>query len=465
MQWMASWIESEILGSEFKDQRLTARFRQIMSKLASSSGQTIPQICEDWAATKAMYRFLSNDRVDESEILSGHFSSTFSRIEATESPVLILHDTCEFTYKRENAEELGFTRKIAVPKRYREGRKLEHQVCGLLMHASLAITQEGLPLGLTSAKFWTRKVFKNTAQMKRHINPTRIPIEAKESVKWLENIRQTHDNASDDASKFIHIGDRESDIYELFKDCDDLGSYFIARSCVNRFADDSTICEVMNDPMRAYKHQIEFIDGDGKSIIAGLEVKVQKVSLHPPKGKEKAFDDVGVFIVSAVERSKPKDREQIRWNFLTNLPIKNKKDAIQVLEWYKQRWKIETFFKIMKSGFKAEESKLRTADRLARLLAIIVIMSWRIQWTTMMARAEDNIRPELAFDITEVNILKKFYKIPQDEHPNTQAFVVLLARLGGYLARSNDLPPGIIVIWRGFRRLNDLREGFELRSG
>ncbi len=77
---MASWIENEIMGSKFKDQRLTARFRQIMSKLAASSGQTIPQICEDWAATKAMYRFLSNKRVDESEILSGHFSINMSRI-------------------------------------------------------------------------------------------------------------------------------------------------------------------------------------------------------------------------------------------------------------------------------------------------------------------------------------------------------------------------------------------------
>jgi hypothetical protein len=57
------------------------------------------------------------------------------------------------------------------------------------MHASLVVTPEGLPLGLAAAKFWTRSKFKGTSELKRHVNPTRVSIEDKESMRWLENMR------------------------------------------------------------------------------------------------------------------------------------------------------------------------------------------------------------------------------------------------------------------------------------
>ncbi|MCL7931768.1 IS4 family transposase, partial [Halomonas sp. ATCHA] len=83
------------------------------------------------------------------------------------------------------------------------------------MHASLAITAEGLPLGLIAAKFWTRNKFKGTEALKRKVNPTRIPIEQKESMRWLDNLQRSTELASSPA-RCVHIGDRESDIFELF---------------------------------------------------------------------------------------------------------------------------------------------------------------------------------------------------------------------------------------------------------
>ena len=85
----------------------------------------------------------------------------------------------------------------------------------MLMHSSLAVTVEGLPLGLAAVKFWTRKKFKGTAQLKKKINPTRVPIEKKESVRWLDNLRQSIERLGQ-PERCIHIGDRESDIYELY---------------------------------------------------------------------------------------------------------------------------------------------------------------------------------------------------------------------------------------------------------
>ncbi len=95
----------------------------------------------------------------------------------------------------------------------------------------LAVTTDGLPLGLAAVKFWSRQKFKGTNALKRKVNPTRVPIEQKESFRWLENLRQS-------ASLFaapdrcVHVGDRESDIYELFSLAHDLGTHFIVRSCV-----------------------------------------------------------------------------------------------------------------------------------------------------------------------------------------------------------------------------------------
>lgn len=103
------------------------------------------------------------------------------------------------------------------------------------MHSSLAVTVEGLPLGLAPVKFWNREKFKGTAQLKRKINPTRVPIEAKESIRWLDNLRQSL-ALFGEPERGIHIGDRESDIYELFCLARDLGTHFVVRTVVDRLA-------------------------------------------------------------------------------------------------------------------------------------------------------------------------------------------------------------------------------------
>ena len=108
----------------------------------------------------------------------------------TDGLVLVLHDTTEFSYQREKPEAIGITKSINSG-RDKAGRLRSHTVCGILMHSSLAVTTEGLPLGLAAVKFWTRKKFKGTAALKKKINPTRVPIEKKESIRWLENLKQS----------------------------------------------------------------------------------------------------------------------------------------------------------------------------------------------------------------------------------------------------------------------------------
>jgi hypothetical protein len=178
--------------------------------LGRKLGQSIPLACQDWTNTKAAYRFLANRRVTEGPILAGHFHATRDRATAVGGLVLILHDTTEFTYYGKSAQALG-----ALHKGFRSAGQEQYLVRDILMHSSLAVTTEGLPLGLTAIKFWTRDRFKGTNALKRTINPTRVPIEQKESIRWLENLRQSTELLGN-ACRCVHVGDRESDIYEFF---------------------------------------------------------------------------------------------------------------------------------------------------------------------------------------------------------------------------------------------------------
>ena len=223
-----SWVDDELSDCRFKDRRLGQRFRSLLSQLSSSPGGSIPLVCQDWANTKAAYRFLDNDRVSEAEILAGHFDATRVRAAATNGPILVMHDTTEFTYQREDIEAVGKTR-INIAGAYRDGTPRRYTACGILMHSSLAVTTEGLPLGLTAIKFWSRKKFHGANALKKHINPTRVPIEAKESIRWLENLRQST-AVLGEPSRCVHIGDRESDIYELFCAAEEAGTHFLLRT-------------------------------------------------------------------------------------------------------------------------------------------------------------------------------------------------------------------------------------------
>ena len=240
-----AWFDRELAGCSFADERLSKRLRKLVAQIGSAMGQSIPLVCQDWANTKAAYRFLSNDRVSESDILAGHFQSTRDRTVATDGPVLVLHDTTEFTYQRESTNAIGITKSINSGWD-KAGRLRSHTVCGILMHSSLAVTTEGLPLGLAAVKFWTRKKFKGTAALKKKINPTRIPIEKKESIRWVENVQQSTELLGD-PGRCVHIGDRESDIYELFCAAHQAGTHFLIRTCVDRLAGDGdhTIADEM----------------------------------------------------------------------------------------------------------------------------------------------------------------------------------------------------------------------------
>jgi Transposase DNA-binding/Transposase Tn5 dimerisation domain len=459
------WIDSELAGSKFKDERLGRRFRALLSQLSSNPGESIPAVCQDWANTKAAYRFLDNARVDERDILAGHLCSTRERFAATAAPVLVLHDTTEFSYFRDNVGAVGQLHKAHVGND-RRGHARHRVICGVLMHSSLVVTTEGLPLGLAAIKFWTRSKFKGTNALKKRINPTRVPIEEKESIRWLENLQQSTALLAE-PQRCVHIGDRESDIYELFCKAQEEGTHFVLRTCADRRVGDGThtVAMEMKEVDCKGLHRVEVQDSKGNRSEAILELQYRRVRMLPPDGKKKLYPAITVTVLHAKERGTPRGRAKINWKLITNLPVQSRSAAIEKLNWYAMRWKIEVFHKILKSGCKAEESRLRTAARLVNLLATFCILSWRIFWLTMIKRSVPKAPPTLAFTSLEIRLIDQLIEDkpkPRTPKKTLNSYVTRLARLGGYLARASDPPPGNKVIWRGMSRLTDIELGFLL---
>ncbi len=455
-----AWFDRELAGCSFADERLNKRLHKLVAQIGSAMGQSIPLVCQDWANTKAAYRFFSNERVSESDILAGHFQSTRDRTVATDGPVLVLHDTTEFTYQRENTDAIGITKSINSG-RDKAGRLRSHTVCGILMHSSLTVTTEGLPLGLAAIKFWTRKKFKGTAALKKKVNPTRVPIEKKESIRWLENVQQSTALLGD-PGRCVHIGDRESDIYELFCAAQEVGTHFLIRTCVDRLAGDGdhTIADEMDAIAVKGLHRIAVRDSNGDPDEAVLEIRYRKLRVLPPIGKQKRYPALTLTVIHAEERGAPKNRKKIEWKLITDLPVNSRKEAIEKLEWYALRWKIEVFHKILKSGCKAEESKLRTAQRLTNLVSVFCILSWRVFWMTMLNRSAPGALPTLALTATEIAILDLLMNDKSQAPQKTLShYLTKIAKLGGYLARANDPSPGNTVMWRGLSRLTDIELG------
>ncbi len=264
----------------------------------------------------------------------------------------------------------------------------------------------------------------------------------------------------------MNVGDRESDIYELFCAAEDLGTQFLFRTCVDRLAGDGdhTIADEMEEVACKGLHRVPVQDKKGNPSEAVLELRYRRIRVLPPIGKQKQYPPLTLTVLHARERNKPRGRERVDWKLLTNLPVTSRAQAIEKLQWYALRWKIETFHKILKSGCKAEESRLRTAERLVNLIATFCILAWRIFWLTMLNRTVPQADLALAFTKLERQLLDRLTKTPRHlaEVQSVACYLEKLAQLGGHLRRAHDPPPGNQLIWKGMARLTDIELGYLL---
>ena len=215
----------------------------------------------DWVNTKATYRFLQRpDGSGESNfspvILLAHLRRDFPL--AVASPSWFFTETAtgcligtKIPHRSESSERYPPGHKGSVQGLYTR--------CGILMHSSLVTTRDGLPLGLAAIKFWNRDKFYGANALKRQVNPTRVPIEKKESIRWLENLRQSTELLAD-PGRCVHIGDRETTSTNCSVWLSSWAHPLLVRTCVDRRAGDGehTVRDVMKQaPVRGLHRVLE----------------------------------------------------------------------------------------------------------------------------------------------------------------------------------------------------------------
>jgi hypothetical protein len=456
-----SWCEREFSSVDLGDLRLNSRLVKTSKRLLNLPEASLNQACHGWSETKAAYRLFSNDKLTSKRIMDSHEIETLTRIQGTEGVVLSIQDTTYFKFDA-----------LVDNRRYEQKKKFEG-MHGIVMHHTLAVSSSGIPLGVITQKMYDRNIGSYRKDRREH---QKLPIEEKESFRWIESLRQCHELSKDyKIKKFVTVCDRECDIYEFLHEARKLDENYVVRSAKNRCLEDGKSNytrsgakvwdEIRKTKVKA-KIEIEVPRKPGvKARTAKLSVRFGEVELKPPKrvpsAKSEALTPVRVNCIILKEPRPPKDTEALEWILLTNLKIKDTDDALEKVEWYKKRWTIESFHKVMKSGFNVEKSQLQSVDRLKKFISLVSVLAVYVHWMTYFSRENPEDSCEILLQEHEwkaldckINRKSEASKKP----PDLNTAIVWIAVLGGYLNRKSDPPPGSMVLWRGWRRLSEIAD-------
>jgi len=426
-----SWVAEEFAGMDLGDERRNKRAKTLMERLSANPTASIPMACKGWAETIAAYRFLGNDEVDWRGIMAPHWAQTEQRMSA-HAVVLCLQDTTELDFNGQEIAGLG-------PLNY-EARR------GMYLHPTYAVTPQREPLGVLDAWMWAREARDETG----------VRGGPKESSRWIEGYERVAELADKlPASRLVYVADREADLVELMARAHTLGTPadWLVRAKHNR-------CLPEGQKLWAHTCAGEPLGEIVFTMASRHGQKARKVRqqlwarrLDLPAGNTAK---VAVTCVVAREIDAPAGTKPVEWRLLTNRAAPAVADVIELIDWYRARWEIETFFHVIKNGCHVEALQLSGLDRLERALALFMVVAWRIGHLMRTGRTCPDLDAALFFDPDEIRgayLLNK--KKPPSRPPRINEVLRLIAMLGGFLARKGDGEPGVKTIWLGLQRVMD----------
>jgi hypothetical protein len=155
-------------------------------------------------------------------------------------------------------------------------------------------------------------------------------------------------------------------------------------------------------------------------------------------------------------------KEYLDWWLATNSPIKSIEDALEAVSDYEWRWPIaEEYHKVEKTGLRIEAQRFETAQRMLAALAIMAVVAIRILQLRYARDEQPNADASQIATAEEIEMVAFATKF-RGGTMTIKRFVDGIARLGGYLGRKCDGPPGWRSLWLGYQRLNDMILGHQL---
>jgi hypothetical protein len=463
------WAQNEFGGAPLGDARLSRRLVQVAAEKAEVPGRAYSGVAKgDWPRVKAYYRMI--DQPDESaftmdSILRPHRERTIRRMQGQKT-VLCVQDGSDLDYNNlDQCEGLGEIGKNQTGARSR----------GLHLHSTLTVAPNGLPLGVLRADCQAPQS-KSPEEDRKAFE---IPIEEKKTYVWIEHYREVVEvSAKMPHTRLINVCDREADFFELFDEQRKTPRVeLLVRAKYNR--------NITKEPFKLFTAIRE------SEVHSRVRVHIPRQSARPKKSKQKARpkrpgrmadmavrymriqlrppdyhadkEAIDVWVIHALEQNPPPKAKAIEWFLLTTMDIRSSEDAEKCLRWYCLRWRIEDWHRVLKSGCRIETLAHDTAERLRRAIAINLVIAWRIMLMTLLGRETPELPAEILFSDIELRTLRAYSKKNGLKPPSLLGEAVrMVAKIGGYLGRNNDPPPGNQLLWYGYREFQFMCQGFAL---
>lgn len=452
-----SWAEDEFGDANLGDQRLNRRLVELARTFARRPASSLPQAAQDPALLKAAYRFFDHDDADftPDDILASHVVATYDRL-STVPLALALSDTTFLDWSSHPATT-GL------------GPLETAQMRGLVLHSTLIVTPERLPLGVLQLHTWARdpdRFGTNPPQYGRS-------AEDKESYKWITSLAAVNlAHAAVPDTMLVLVADAEADCYDLLAAERRPGVEVLVRAHHDRVVADPAghLWAAMQHASNAGTAEIHLAAQPAQSARYGrpgrpaqparrarVQVRYAQHTVKAPRLRP-AVDrpNLAVGVVWVVEIGAPDGVKAVEWMLISTLPVTHAEVAMERVTWYSCRWGIEVWHKTLKSGCQIEARQLETAGRLQRCLALFAVIAWRIVYTTMLGRVAPAVPCTAILDTDEWEALYVCIHrtaIVPARPPSVQQAIRWLAQLGGFVGRKGDGPPGITVLWRGFHEL------------
>jgi hypothetical protein len=464
---IAPWAKDELATADLGDDRLDARAVLLLSALGRRPNLSLPAACRGRAELKAAYRFFDNDKVTFAKVLQPHLQRTRQRV--AEQPVaLLVQDTTEIDLTRPEQDVKG-------------AGDLDGARRGFLVHAMQAFTPAGTPLGTVWAEILNRTAgVSHAPAAEKRARRQQLPIEEKESLRWLTGLRQARALAAHTpATQCICLADSEGDIYEWFAEPrGERPVQWLVRACQDRAVADEAPQHVRDRVRSApvlYEVELRIRGRQAKTAAEGrarrqdraarrarADVRAAPLTLRPPGRPDRDLPPVTVNVVSVREPDPPPGEPPVDWLLLTTLPIDTPEQVRTVVAYYGVRWNIEVLFRVLKSGCRVERRRFEDVERVWPCLALCLIVAWRTLLVCRLGRECPDLDCEAVFEPSEWKAVwvAAHRKPPPRTAPRLAEMVHLIAGLGGYVER-RESEPGAQTVWIGLQRMYDLAWAWE----
>lgn len=449
-------VVTEFRKVDLGDRRLNRRAGLIGSRLVANPRAGFPRALRSEAELEAMYRLANNDRVDLQQILAPHIANGHA-VMREQGTALVLHDSTECRFPGE------------VPPR---GIGYIGKQPGFILHTALAVSSDGnrTPLGVMGMM----PIVRPKPQLKKVHWRTRGRHRTRESTRWSTLVNRVESQAE---ASLIHVMDREADVYRLLASLTKNGYRFVIRS----YHDRTTLSEagVVEGELSSHLHSTPFVtqrtvpltarNNDNQprykkkhpsrpERTATLSVRAVRIRVKKPNDEPIRMKSLAVSVVQVCELEPPEGQTPVEWTLLTSEVVSTAEEILRVVDFYRARWRIEEYFRALKTGCAFTKRQFESLDALLRVLGFLAPVAWQLLALRSLAHERSAEPATTVLRGTQVDVLRTMGRIPLSEKPTVQEAFLAIAALGGHLRRNG--PPGWITLGRGMEQLNAYERGW-----